>query len=899
MENLILPSKARPPLLNIPRHESPVELPPKSVKYSHSFIRPQSLTASAFTDVQLKVKDTHLSHLCKNGRLAEAVSALDDFAECGSKVSSRTYLELLQACIDSENVELGRKVHDRIGLVDVVDLYVETKLVSMYAKCGSFDDALEVFEKMQERNLYSWSAIIGACSREQRWRQVVELFGSMVREEVMPDAFLISKILQACGNSGNFEVGKLIHSWVIRSGLIETNKRVCNSVLSVYVKCRRLDLAERLFTNMVERDRVAWNSMISGYCHCGNIEEANRLVHAMHDEGIEAGLVTWNILIASYCQSAKCNVAIELMKKMENLGVRPDVFTWTSIISGFCHNNMAVQALELFKDMLWSGIEPSGVTIASALSACAMLKVLNKGRELHLYAVKMSVVRDVLVANALIDTYSKCGDLEAARRIFDMVLNKDVYTWNSMIGGYCQAGYCGKANDLFNKMHESNVKPNAVTWNVMISGYIQNGDEDPAMDLFEKMESCGIERNTASWNSIISGYLRIGQKNKALGVFRQMQNLNKAPNAVTILSVLPAFDNLISVRKVKELHGFVFRRNLVSEIPIRNSLIDTYAKAGNIVYSDTIFNTMVHKDVISWTSLIGGYVLHGYPDEAIDLFNQLKKAGVKPNRGTFLHVLNACSQAKLVEEGKQIFASMTEDYQIMASLKHYSAMVNLFGRSGMLTEAIDFIERMPVKPEYPVLDALLTACRAHNDYGLLVQTAERLLELEPDNSLISNLLSQARLISDKSANTIKVRHLEKGSELNKPVGRCWIEAKHLVLSFGAGDRPRPYADLLYSWLQNIQCKGVAKAPQGSMTIEDEEKEEIYGVHSEKLAIAYAILGSPSLPKVIRIMKNIRMCGDCHRIAKLISKTYDVKIYLNDSKCFHRFENGKCSCGDYW
>ncbi|KAL9680675.1 hypothetical protein QQ045_018560 [Rhodiola kirilowii] len=291
MENLILPSKVRPPMLNIPRHESPVELPPKSVKFSHSFIKPQSLTASAFTDVQLKV-------------------------------SSRTYLELLQACIDSENVELGRKVHDRIGLVDVVDLYVETKLVSMYAKCGSFDDALEVFEKMQERNLYYWSTIIGACSREQRWREVVELFGSMVREEVMPDAFLISKILQACGNSGNFEVGKLIHSWVIRSGLIETNKRVCISMLSVYVKCRRLDLAERLFTNMVERDRIAWNSMISGYCHCGNIEEANRFVHAMHDEGIEAGLVTWNILIASYCQSAKCNVAIELMKKMDNLGAR-------------------------------------------------------------------------------------------------------------------------------------------------------------------------------------------------------------------------------------------------------------------------------------------------------------------------------------------------------------------------------------------------------------------------------------------------------------------------------------------------------------------------------------------------------------------------------------------------
>uniref|UniRef100_A0A7N0U3E0 DYW domain-containing protein n=1 Tax=Kalanchoe fedtschenkoi TaxID=63787 RepID=A0A7N0U3E0_KALFE len=893
MESLILPSKSRPPYPPAPRHETPVDLPPKSVKFSLSFIKPQSLTAS------LNVTDAHLNHLCKNGRLSQAVEALDDVAQCGFKLNSRTYIDLLQACIDSESIELGRKLHSRIGLVNDVDLYVETKLVGMYAKCGSFDDALDVFEKMRERNLYSWSAIIGACSREQRWREVVEIFGSMVREGVIPDAFLLPKILQACGNSGNLDMGKSIHSWVIRNGLIQSNTRVCNAVLGVYVKCGRLDLAEKLFKNMVERDRVAWNSMISGFCNCGNIEEANRFFHAMHDEGIKAGMVTWNILVASYCQSGKCDVAIELMKEMEKLGVRPDVFTWTSIISGFCHNNMGAQALELFKDMLWSGIEPSGVTISSALSACAKLKVLNKGKELHLYAVKMGVMRDVLVANSLIDMYSKCGDLEAARRIFDMVLKKDVYTWNSMIGGYIQAGYCGKAYDLFNKMQESDVKPNAVTWNVMISGYIQNGNEDQAMDLFEQMESFQIKRDTASWNTLISGYLQIGQTNKALGVFRKMHNLNVAPNAITILSVLPAFDNLLSLSKVKEIHCYAFRKNLASEIPIRNSLIDTYAKAGDIVYSKSIFNIMPQKDVISWNSLIGGYVLHGYPDLAIDLFNQLKKVGLKPNRGTFLNVIYACSKAKLVDEGKKIFASMSEDYQIIPSLEHYSAMVNLFGHSGRLREAMDFVERMPMEPDHVVLEALLTACRANSDYGLLVQTAERLLELEPGNSLVSNLLLQARIISGKSANTAKVRHLDKGAEINKPVGQCWIEAKNLVHSFGAGDWQRPCADLLYSLVETIQDRGMSSNPLGAMSIDEEEKEEICGVHSEKLAFAYALVGSPSVPRAIRIVKNIRMCGDCHRTAKLISRTYDVKIYLNDSKCFHRFENGKCSCGDYW
>lgn len=855
--------------------------------------------SSSFSAVQLKVTDAHLTDLCKNGRLVDAISALDDVDQCGSKVTSRTYLELLQGCIDCESVELGRKVHSWIDLVDVVDLYVENKLVNMYAKCGSFDDALQVFEKMSERNLYSWSAIIGACCREQRWKEVLEFFGLMVSDGVMPDAFLLPKILQACGNLGNLGMGKLIHSSVIKSKILESNVRVCNAVLGVYVKCSRLDLAELLFKNMVERDRVTWNTMISGYCHCGNIEEANRFFNSMHAEGVEAGLVTWNILLASYCQSGKCDVALKMMKTMETLGVIPDVFTWTTIVSGFSQNNMGVQALGLFKEMICSGIEPSGVTIASSLSACAMLKILNKTRELHLYAVKMGIMRDVLVANSLIDAYSKCGDLETARRIFNIVPKKDTYTWNSMIGGYCIAGYCGKANDLFNQMQGSDVKPNAVTWNAMIYGYIQNGDEDQAMDLFELMESCQIKRDTASWNSLISGHLQTGHKNKALGVFQKMQNLNIAPNAITVLSVLPAFDNLVSLRKVKELHCCVFRRNLASEISIRNSLIDTYAKAGNIVYSENIFNNMLEKDIISWNSMIGSYVLHGYPDDAIDLFDQLKKAGLIPNRGTFLNVIYACSQGKLVAKGKQIFASMSEDYQVVPSVEHYSAMVNLFGRLGMLREATDFIKGMPMEPGYSVLDALLTASRAHGDYALLVKTAERMLELEPGNSSVSNLLSQARIISGNYSDNIKVRHLDQGSEFNKPLGRCWIEAKNRVHCFGVGDRKQPYSDSLYSWIQTIKEKVRADSSQKNRFIEEEEIEEICGVHSEKLAFAYALVGSPARSKAVRIMKNIRMCGDCHKTAKLISRTYKVKIYLSDSKCFHRFENGKCSCGDYW
>lgn len=836
-----------------------------------------------------------MNYLRKSGRLSEAVAALESIAQRGSKIEPKTYLNLLESCIDANSVQLGRKLHGCIDLVKEENPFVETKIVSMYAKCGCLEDARKVFGEMRERNLYTWSAMIGACSREQRWREVVDLFYFMMEDGVLPDNFLFPKILQACANCGNFEAGKLIHSLVVRLG-VSCSIRVNNSILAVYAKSGKMSLARSFFENMDERDRVTWNAMISGYCQKGENEEAHRLFDAMREEGVEAGLVTWNILIASYNQLGQCDVAMELMKKMESFGITPDVFTWTSMISGFAQNNRRSQALDLLKDMLREGVEPNGVTIASAVSASASLKSLEKGMEIHSVAVKMGVINDVLVGNSLVDMYSKCGKLEAAWQVFDMILEKDVYTWNSMIGGYCQDGYYGKAHLLFMQMQESGVQPNVITWNVMISGYIQNGDEDQAMDLFQRMEKDGnIKRNTASWNSLIAGYLQIGQKNKALGIFRQMQSSRVFPNSVTMLSVLPACANLVSAKKVKEIHGCVVRRSLETELSIANSLIDTYAKSGNIVYSRTIFDGISSKDVITWNSLIGAYVLHGYVDAALDLFDQMKQFGFRPNRGTFANIIFAYSLAGMVDEGEKAFSSITEEYRIIRTLEHYSAMVDLYGRAGRLADAIEFIEDMPIDPDSSTWSALLTACRIHGNIGLAVRAGESLLNLEPGNFLIHQLIFQAYALCGKLEDASKMRKLEKENVSRKSVGQCWIEVKHTVYTFLTGDQS---SDVEYSWIQRIKRKVKGPDTQYGLCIEEEEREEISGVHSEKLALAFALIGSPA-PKVIRMVKNLRMCDDCHRTAKYISMTYGCEIYLNDSKCLHYFKNGHCSCKDYW
>lgn len=846
--------------------------------------------------------DQKLKRLCRDGRLQEAIAMLDDE---GSTVATKTYISLLQSCIDSKSIAEGRQLHEKIGLVRNPTAFVETKLVSMYAKCGHLEEARKVFAAMRERNLFSWSALINGYAREHRWEEVLSILFQMIEEGVMPDAFLFPKFLQACANLGDAETGRLLHSLAVRTGLSElaVEAHVSNSILAMYAKCGDLGSAKRFFDKMGTRDRVSWNSLISGHCQCGELEEALRLFERMLQvEGIEPGLVTWNILITSYNQIGKADVAMGLMKKMGHSGLVPDVVTWTSMISGFTQNNRPEQALDLFLQMQHAGVSANHVTFASAISACASLKDCRAGAQLHAGAAKAGCAGRSLVGNSLTDMYAKCGRLEEARGAFDGTAERDVFTWNSLIGGYAQAGYCGKAYDLFSRMEGLGVRRNVVTWNVMISGYLQSGDVDQAMELFRSMEADGVERSTSSWNLLISGSLQNSQRNAALGIFRQMQSLGQRPNHITILSVLPACANILSHLKVKEIHACALRAGLFSEVSVSNSLVDAYMKSGDVSSAESVFAGMPSRDVLSWNSLIDGYVLHGRPAAAVDVFRRMSSEGeVEADHATFSGLLHAYGLGGMVAEGRELFASMAGELHVRPTSEHYAAMVHLFGRSGRLTEAAGFIDKMPLEPDSKVWAALLTAGRAHGDAASAKLAVENLLRLKPRSPVIKWLSLQlhAKLGGD-GGDPPTTSKLKKSGGGNEALGCCWVGEKNKVHTIPAGD-----VAMLGSEPIRKMLDGIAKrmeltergVPSRQLAIEDEEREEAVGIRCEKIALAFSLVRTSS--GVIRIVKNLRVSAGGHAAAKFISRAFQREILIKDPRSLHRFKDGQCSCGEYW
>ncbi|XP_052204673.1 LOW QUALITY PROTEIN: pentatricopeptide repeat-containing protein ELI1, chloroplastic-like [Diospyros lotus] len=558
----------------------------------------------------------------------------------------------------------------------------------------------------------------------------------------------------------------------------------------------------------------------------------------------------------SYASLGRLDYCVELFDRTQN----PNVFFYTAIIHGHAFNDLHDQALHFYVRMLTQGVEPNAFTFSAVLKSCP----LNAGKAIHSQAIKFGFDSDTYVGTALVDVYSKGGDVMSARHLFEAISERSL-----------------------------------VSLTAMITCYSKHGDVDGARLLFDRM----IERDVVCWNVMIDGYAQHGRPNEALALFRKMLLGKVKANEVTLVAVLSACGQLGALELGRWVHSYIANNRIQLSCQLGTALVDMYSKCGALEDAHLVFDMIKDKDVVAWNSMIVGYAMHGFTQDALRLFHNMCRTGLQPTDITFIGILSACAHAGSVSEGWRFFHLMKEEHRIQPKIEHYGCMVNLLGRAGHLDEAYELVKNLEIDPDPVLWGTLLGACRLHGNIGLGEEIAEFLVNQNLASSgtyvLLSNMYAAAR----NWDGVAKVRALMKGSGVQKEPGCSSIEVNNKVHEFLAGDMKHPKSKEIYMMLEEINewLKAHGYTPQTDIVLHDigeREKKRSLEVHSERLAIAFGLI-STQPGATVKIVKNLRVCPDCHAVTKLISKITGRKIVVRDRSRFHQFVNGSCSCGDYW
>ncbi|KAJ6300339.1 hypothetical protein OIU76_021191 [Salix suchowensis] len=449
--------------------------------------------------------------------------------------------------------------------------------------------------------------------------------------------------------------------------------------------------------------------------------------------------------------------------------------------------------------------------------------------------------------------------IQAHGQIIRHGFDTDVYVQNSLVTMYSTLGDIKAASYIFRRISCLDV----VSWTSMVAGYNKSGDVTSARKLFDKMP----EKNLVTWSVMISGYAKNNFFEKALELYFLLQSKGVQANETVMVSVIASCAHLGALELGERAHDYILRNKMTVNLILGTALVDMYARCGSIDKAIWVFDQLPRRDALSWTTLIAGFAMHGYAEKALEYFSRMEKAGIEPR------------------------------------LEHYGCMVDLLGRAGKLAEAERFVNEMPMKPNAPIWGALVGACRIHKNSEIAERAGKTLIELKPEHSGYYVLLSNIYARSNKWENVENIRQMMKERGVVKPPGYTLFEMDGKVHKFTIGDKTHPEIQQIERmWeeiLRKIRLAGYTGNNDDALfDIDEEEKESNIHRHSEKLAIAYAIMRSKGQDP-IRIVKNLRVCEDCHTATKLISKVYERELIVRDRNRFHHFKGGACSCMDYW
>ncbi|KAK1557482.1 hypothetical protein Q3G72_025530 [Acer saccharum] len=781
------------------------------------------------------------------------------------------YLLQLPVSDNKNSILRHQQVHSQVvvnGLQS--DTFLANLLLHKYSKSGDLCAARTLFDKMSERNLVSWSSVVSMYAQHGYSREALVVFIGLLEScNQRPNEYVLPSVVRACAQLGC--VGEQMHGFVVKSGFGQ-DVYVGTSLIDFYAKNGGVDDAKSVFDGLLMKTAVTWTTIITGYVKSGRSHLALKLFNQMKEtdvvpdkyvlssvlsacsmlefveggkqihahvlrRGTEMDVSVVDVLIDFY---AKCG-RVKLARRLFDGMVVKNVISWTTMIAGYMQNSFDREAMKLFAEMTRSGWKPDGFACTSVLNSCGSLEALGQGRQVHAYSIKANLESDDFVKNGLIDMYAKCDSLNDARGVFDIMADHNVVSYNAMIEGYSRQEKLCDALELFHGMRLGFVLPSLLTFvsllgvsaalftlelskqiHGLIIKYGVSLDLFAGSALIDVYSKCSCikdarivfdamnEKDIVVWNAMLFGYIQQLENEEVLKLYLELLVSRESPNEFTFNALITAASNLTSLGHGQQFHNHLIKLGLEFDPFVTNALVDMYAKCGSFEEAHKTFSSALWRDVACWNSMISAYAHHGEAEEALLLFEEMIKEGLKPNYVTFVGLLSACNHAGLLEDGHHHFESMAAGFGIEPGTEHYACVVSLLGRAGKLYEAKEFIKKMPIKPAAVVWRSLLSACRVVGNVELGRYAAEMAISIDPTDSGSYTLLSNIFACKGMWAEVKRVRERMDFDGVMKEPGCSWLEVDNEVHAFIARDKSHPATDLIYSVLDNLilQIKGI-------------------------------------------------------------------------------------------
>ncbi|GMP46624.1 hypothetical protein CsSME_00014697 [Camellia sinensis var. sinensis] len=671
---------------------------------------------------------------------------------------------LLQSFNTHQWIQQGRQLHLfflKRGVLSSA-LTIGNRLLQMYIRCGHMTDAHKLFDEMTQSNCFTWNTMIEGYMKSGIKEKSLELFDLMPHK----NSFSWNLVVSGFAKAGELEISRALFNKMPRKNGIAWNSMihgyarnghpreavrmfkelssdpyeesrgdtfVLATVIGACTDLAFLDCGKqihsRIIIDEVKFDSVLASSLINFYGKSGNMDSASHVLTMMQDPDD----FSLSALISGYANCGRMEDARRIFDTKND----PCVMLCNTMIAGYVANDEGNEALVIFNKMRKNGIQQDSSTFASVLSTCSSLGIQEYCRQMHAHAFKFGIIDDLIIASALVDTYAKCRSPNNACKLFRELKVHDTILLNSMITVYSNCGRIKDAKQIFETMQTKSL----ISWNSMIVGLSQNGCPIGALDVFRKMNKMGLSTDKFSLASVISACASISSLELGEQVFAR----------ATVIGL--ELDQIVST-----------------------SLIDLYCKCGFVENGRKLFDQTRKSDEVSWNSMLMGYATNGYGIEALELFNEMRCESVVPTDVTFTGVLSACDHCGLVEEGKKWFYTMKHDYHVDPGIEHYSCMVDLYARAGCLKEAMNLVEEMPFEVDASMWSSILRGCIAHGNRSLGKKVAERITDLDPDNSGAYVQLSSIFATSGEWEKSEQIRKLMRDKQIQKNPGFSWAES---------------------------------------------------------------------------------------------------------------------------